>query len=92
MSCRRDRPDGIDFCHAARNFKIRVRRQDGRAPRFGKELAVSRRRISSVPVGAMIAALAVIAVVALVALYLGNGAVLTGLPEDPAVESEAKNH
>jgi len=53
---------------------------------------MSRLRISSVPIGAMIAALAVIAVVALVALYLGNGAVLTGSPEDPAVESEAKNH
>ena len=39
---------------------------------------MSRRRISSVPVGAMIAALAVIAAVALLVLYLGDSAVLTG--------------
>ena len=51
-----------------------------------------RRRISSVPVGAMIAALVVIALVALLALYLGNGAVLTGSPDNPAMESEAGNH
>ena len=53
---------------------------------------MSRRRISSVPVGAMIAALVVIAVVALLVLYLGDGAVLTGHVDDPATESEAKDH
>ncbi len=47
---------------------------------------MSRRRISSVPVGAMIAALAVIAAVALLVLYFGDSAVLTGFVDPPAVE------
>ena len=47
---------------------------------------MSRRRISSVPVGAMIAALAVIAAVALLVLYLGDSAVLTGFVDPPVVE------
>ena len=47
---------------------------------------MSRRRISSVPVGAMIAALAVIAAVALLVLYFGDSAVWTGFVDPPAVE------
>ena len=47
---------------------------------------MSRRRISSVPVGAMIAALAVIAIVALLVLYFGDSAVLTGFVDPPVVE------
>ena len=47
---------------------------------------MSRRRISSVPVGAMIAALAVIAVVALLVLYFGDSVVLTGFVDPPVVE------
>jgi len=61
-------------------------------PRITKGLAMSRRRISSVPVGAMIAALAAIAIVALLALYLGDSKVLTKILNDPIFESEINNH
>ena len=86
MSCGPERFDGLDFPHAAWAFKLPAGSQDRPASQVGKGLEVSRRRISSVPVGAMIAALAVIAVVALLVLYFGDSVVLTGFVDPPVVE------
>lgn len=53
---------------------------------------IGRRRNSSVPLGAVIAALVVIAVLALLAFYVGNGVVLTRFADPPFVGAEQGNH
>jgi hypothetical protein len=53
---------------------------------------MSRQRISSVPLGAVLAALALIAVVALFALYLGADTVLIGVFDDSDMAMEIINH
>jgi hypothetical protein len=90
MSSRRERPDGINFYHGPANIKRRRgRRLSCLAP--GKAQAVTRRKVSSVPVGAVVAALAVIAVIALFVLYLGGGSLVTELGRGPSVTPTAEN-
>lgn len=47
---------------------------------------MTRRRTSSVPAGAMIAALAVIAAIAILVLYFGDADIFTNFVDPPAVE------
>ena len=53
---------------------------------------MSRQRLSSVPLGAVLAALALIAVVALLVLYVGDDTAPERIFGDPAVELEAGDH
>lgn len=52
---------------------------------------MNRRKISSVPVGAVIAALAVIATVALFVLFVGGESPMTKSLKNPPVEAPAEN-
>ena len=71
---------------------IGVRRLGQGIRRIGARSAMSRQRISSVPLGAVLAALVLIAVVALFVLYLGNDTVTNSIYGDPAVELESGDH
>lgn len=82
MSCRLKRLIGIDFCHVWQDFKVGsfAIRGNGAFQACG---LMTRRRISSMPAGMVIAALAVIALVALVALFLFGGLSEGGPPPTP---------
>ncbi len=86
MSRHADRSNGLDFIYEASRFKRRAEHRDRNRPRSHGVCAMSRRRTSSVPVGAMIAALAVIAAVAFLVLYIGGSIDVTGFVDPPVVE------
>jgi hypothetical protein len=88
MSCSPAGFNGIEFIHVVQDFKKRVWHWNLAAPRTSHGPLMSRRRASSVPIGAVIIALVAIAVMALLALYVGDGIVLTRFADNPLVESE----
>ena len=83
MSCGLDRRNVVDFIYVIADFKIRPPLTRRSRLQSGGRAMIGRRRRSSVPFTAVVAALAAIAVMALLAFYIGDGALLDRFLADP---------